>query len=382
MNRLLIFSIAMLMSLTGCMHTRLTHHARHHVQTVVDIQQQQVLDNIARFACNDKSTPFFSVPGNGTTSVGDNNTGAAGLTWNPTTLTGETFNFNKAYTNSENWTLTPVNAPGRLQAMRAAYQYTTGAAFSSVDGNVFAKWFPDDKCALIDRVPASGWYHVAAKGKVPKEACGVGRYGNCYIWVDNCGLESLHRLTMTILDLATLEVPKPKEPKTQEVEREWIPHFADKDHKIVDRYILKSVKSTANEKNGDKPARAPVPPLPTDTEKIRDAELNKKQIEKLFRELGEMDGKLNSLKFEMQPLSILDSNKLSNSQRTKLEDLRAVLKTAIEERGKKQAKLDAILNRLFEAEESQKQVEVETSPLPQYRDFSNPFSSQIFSGQR
>lgn len=340
MARFFIFLAAISIFATGCLHTRLANHTRYHVQTVVDIQQQQVLDNVARFACNDKSTPFFSVPGTGTTTVGENNTGNAGLTWNPNTLTGETLGLTKQHTNSENWSLTPINAPGRLQGMRAAYQFTTGSAVSKNDAEIFESWFPNEENALVNRVPSSGWYFVAAKGKVPKEACGVGRFGDCYVWVDNCGLESLNRLTMAILELATREVPQTR---TQSVVREWIPHFKDESHRIVDHYVLKSVKTTASEKNGKSRAAAPKPPLPSEIPN-RTEQANSREQDLIFEEFLKLKGNNGFQEDTIESQKFYD-------------------------------RIKALKNKVVP--ETKK-----ISPLPQYRDFSNPLSSQIFSGQR
>ncbi len=50
----------------------------------------------------------------------------------------------------------------------------------------------------------SGWFHIGRKKDVPKDACYVGNYGDCYAWVSNDGLGDLSLFTLKILSLSTL----------------------------------------------------------------------------------------------------------------------------------------------------------------------------------
>jgi hypothetical protein len=49
-----------------------------------------------------------------------------------------------------------------------------------------------------------GWFHVGRKKDVPKDACYVGHYRDCYVWVGADGLEELTQLTVKVLNFATL----------------------------------------------------------------------------------------------------------------------------------------------------------------------------------
>ena len=49
-----------------------------------------------------------------------------------------------------------------------------------------------------------GWFCVGHKRDVPKTACYVGRYENCYVWVEAEGREALTDFTITVLKLSTL----------------------------------------------------------------------------------------------------------------------------------------------------------------------------------
>ena len=49
-----------------------------------------------------------------------------------------------------------------------------------------------------------GWFHVGRKRDVPKDACYVGRSGDCYAWVGPDGLDQLTEFTLTVLKLSSL----------------------------------------------------------------------------------------------------------------------------------------------------------------------------------
>jgi hypothetical protein len=49
-----------------------------------------------------------------------------------------------------------------------------------------------------------GWFHVGSKHDVPKDACYVGRSGNCYTWVGPDGIDALTEFTLTVLKISSL----------------------------------------------------------------------------------------------------------------------------------------------------------------------------------
>lgn len=51
---------------------------------------------------------------------------------------------------------------------------------------------------LLTDVPRPGWFHVGGKKDVPKVACYVGRYGDRYAWVTADGIPALARFTATV----------------------------------------------------------------------------------------------------------------------------------------------------------------------------------------
>ncbi len=49
-----------------------------------------------------------------------------------------------------------------------------------------------------------GWFHTGSKRDVPKDACYVGKSGDCYVWVGRDGREQLTEFTLTILKFSSL----------------------------------------------------------------------------------------------------------------------------------------------------------------------------------
>jgi hypothetical protein len=58
---------------------------------------------------------------------------------------------------------------------------------------------------VLSDVPPPGWFHVGGKKDVPKDACYVGRYKYCYVWVTSDGMLDLSRFTVAVLAAVRLE---------------------------------------------------------------------------------------------------------------------------------------------------------------------------------
>jgi hypothetical protein len=110
----------------GCTHVQLRNSTLSQMQTVHDIQQQQVLDNLAMFVANPDAFPYFSLPTQGNCTVTDGATLAESNSW---ARSGKAFVFSALNVSpgvsrslSENWTLNPVNDSVKLTLMRCVYQ--------------------------------------------------------------------------------------------------------------------------------------------------------------------------------------------------------------------------------------------------------------------
>ena len=55
----------------------------------------------------------------------------------------------------------------------------------------------------LSRIGA-GWFRVGRKWDVPRDACYVGRYHDCWVWVAADGQEALTEFTLAVMKLSTL----------------------------------------------------------------------------------------------------------------------------------------------------------------------------------
>ena len=66
---------------SGCTHVQLRKNSVNQAMAVHDLQQQQVLDNLAMFACNYNATPYFSYANQSGAQVTDQANASASLGW-------------------------------------------------------------------------------------------------------------------------------------------------------------------------------------------------------------------------------------------------------------------------------------------------------------
>jgi len=208
--RLLSAVTVMAVMLTGCTHTQLRHNTAKQSESLTDLFEKQVLDNLARFACDPHALPHFAFPGEGTSNVTDEGT-----------ITGEA-PLNPFFTKiglegtrhmEESWGLVPVTDPEKLKRMRCAYQRAVG--HSSDDGCVKCcemeqEWRSDDKydCDNDACSIKTGWYRVGRLKDVSKDCSNmVGKYCETYVWIPCEGRDEFAKLVLTILDYAVNEPP-------------------------------------------------------------------------------------------------------------------------------------------------------------------------------
>lgn len=251
----------LLLACSGCTTTRLRSNSDDTAVTVGDLEQQQVLDNLARFVYDCNSMPYFSFPNQGSAIVSDQESGGMTPSWGRLGGSGQVTQVTKnaaggimgstvstlgpqhlgdfllstlglsatgQVSNQQSFTLTPVNDPRKLELMRCAYQL----AISSCCPNCaparncpdcqarFNTFYTGDPEGKIER-SASGaitsdclkskccWFHVGCKKELPKncECISVGHYCDVYVWVTHEGRDELTKLTLAILDYATHDPP-------------------------------------------------------------------------------------------------------------------------------------------------------------------------------
>ena len=230
---------------SGCTSVQLRKNTVSQAVAVHDLQEQQVLDNLAMFVRDPNSLPYFSFANQSGAQVTDQANGSASAGWGrvnlfptspiggsgiipfPFLLSSIGLNAGAQRSQQEAFTVTPVNDPRKLELMRCAYQmavancgrgavsatcpdcqtrfkvfYTgdpNGDIRQGTNGTVTSECLKSNCC----------WFHVGCKKCLPKHChcIAVGEYCGCYVWVLPEGQDQLTKLTLAILDYAMHEPP-------------------------------------------------------------------------------------------------------------------------------------------------------------------------------
>jgi hypothetical protein len=184
-----------------------------------DLRYKHILDNLAMMVRNPATVPNPVAINGGVVQISDNGSGLGNLTWNPVGKLGVTqyfFGLTGSRTISEQWSLTPLHNPEKLQLMRWAYQVLLESdLIFSDDGEKKLRAFLGDE--EFARAIPRGWFNVGTKHQVPKDARFCGSYHDVYVWVTDEGLDGLSRFYLTILRIALLEANQ----RTAEVVRKY-----------------------------------------------------------------------------------------------------------------------------------------------------------------
>lgn len=242
-------SAVLLLLLSGCQSMQLENHTIRQARTLSDLQYRQVMDNLAGMASNPSSLPYFAAAQTGHTTIVMNPTVSNVVNWDLLTVAGALFNtvrFDKgmittgySQQNNEAWDTSSSLDPLQLYMMQGLYRKALGAAIPVPQQAVLDKFFSppakeapkaaysathphyDDVYALamqqLYQSITPGCFGVGRKHDVPKDACYVGHNGDCYVWVTSSNLEALTNLTITIIDVATIDTASlsaaPRTPK-------------------------------------------------------------------------------------------------------------------------------------------------------------------------
>lgn len=205
----------------------------HQASTVMDIEYQMVLDNIAMFECNPSALPWHVRIKDGVVQVNDQaGLEGLGVQW------GTNSNFTRGPSAmrsvTEQWGADAVTNPRVVKKLQDVYREAIDlppepdpeffryadqlrskqpkSAKQPEADNSPEEIPPPESTASDDsqsstqwpdfEVP-SGWFHVGHKGDVPHNACYVGHYCDCYVWVTHHGEPGLSRFTLTVLAITS-----------------------------------------------------------------------------------------------------------------------------------------------------------------------------------
>jgi hypothetical protein len=268
--RIQIAALAVVLALAGssvCIANRLGQCTMSQANTLPDLQHQQVLDNLARFADNPSALPWHVNFREGTTQITDSGSAGAAVDLGPPAETlPQLFG---SRTVVVQWGMTPVIDTIELRLLRIAYRRAFGSpempepefldelahdlknqlpsnADQRDESELFYEYHSQgirnyaefdakttttnddqvchgpeplasarsplarDLCRRIDVIQQAlariqpGWFHVGRKRDIPRDACYVGRCGHRYVWVGPEGREALTEFTLTVMKFSSL----------------------------------------------------------------------------------------------------------------------------------------------------------------------------------
>ena len=211
--------VALLWLLTGCTHEQLATSTARTASTVMDIQYQMVMDNLARMQRNSAALPAQIRIKQGTVQVSDE------VGFYQLEVSGSasgTFGGPRAErTVSEQWGADAITDPLALQQLQDVYRAAMRLppleepAFlhlQQVEAASKASTKPKSGQSPLDammkinlqRDVPLGWFKVGSEKQVPADARYVGHSGDSWAWVSPNGLPGLSRFTLLILFITKL----------------------------------------------------------------------------------------------------------------------------------------------------------------------------------
>ena len=197
----------------GCQEVQLRERAARLAGTVSDLHQQEVLDNLALLASKPGAMPYYLLPSQGTEQIARTIQATYTPGWDFITsgvyigrylFDKQTAALQGTNQNQETWQNLPISDPDKLLFMQSAYHSVLGID-DPYRPYLLQYYTTHSQWAHYEEMIQPGWLGVGGKKDVPKCACHVGHYCDTYIWVLPGHDNDLARLTLAILDIATVD---------------------------------------------------------------------------------------------------------------------------------------------------------------------------------
>lgn len=142
MHRTLLRFALMVACLSGCTHVQLRRSTIRQASTLTELQYQQVLDNLAMFACNPDSLPWHVKIKGGTVQITDLGASAVGgIFGSGDAATSVIPSINAQRTRLGQWDIEPVVDSDELEMLRLAYRKAVTPFDQTVDEDIrFQIW--------------------------------------------------------------------------------------------------------------------------------------------------------------------------------------------------------------------------------------------------
>lgn len=221
--------------LSGCTDVQLRRDSGNQAAAIYELQQQQVLDNLARFCDNPNAVPYFTAIDAGSASVSDTGSGSTNPLWNKLGFLSGGFTLTGSRINQELFSLNPITDPFQLSWMQSVYQFAIG--YPNVNRPLLtecccleSEWIQGGPCACPcnksttfypacnlrpeDCLPQPPWFQYCRNHDSWTHAKYVGHCNGMSICVPPEFAPQLSRLTMMIIGIASTK-------RGVTVERKW-----------------------------------------------------------------------------------------------------------------------------------------------------------------
>jgi hypothetical protein len=235
-----------ILACSGCTHRQLSRCIIHQASTIVTVEYQMVLDNIAMYTASPELLPWHVRISDGTVQVNDEGgISELGVQWGNSPAFTQALRAVRSVT--EQWGAHPVTDPLVVKTLQDVYRQSVGLpplpdprlfAQSSTSteaaranaGPAIAGDYRIEKLPPVEPVPSGktppddadsglpydssplarlrgkievpvGWFCVGRKRDVPKDACFVGHYCDNYVWVMPDHVEELSHFTLIVLGI-------------------------------------------------------------------------------------------------------------------------------------------------------------------------------------
>jgi hypothetical protein len=200
----------------GCTALSLERHTVNQAGSIADMRYQEVINQLAKTACNPEVLPSISLFSTGLSIVSDT-WGFESATTIDRSIGGfakQLFGLSLKHSPEQQWQLEPVVSQPQLAALAAAFRWAVYGApeQGSPDSELLrsAEWMETgdyhfDVANNLSALPPR-WLHVGHSCDVPKCALYQAHCGTTYVWVLPDGLSGLSDFTLIVMDISTVDI--------------------------------------------------------------------------------------------------------------------------------------------------------------------------------
>ncbi len=199
-------ALVLVLGASGCTTAMLERYSLNQIASVSDMRYREVMKNLAVLAANPSILPSFAVIADGVAQLVDTGSADAKTIWGHAFkgFISETLTGTVSRNPQPQWTLDPVADEPLIKAQWCALLWGIYGPPppDSEWADVLRKYQVDGELAKLQ----PGWLHVGCCKDVPKNACYQAHCHKTYVWVTPDGMAGLSRLTLVLLDIATIDL--------------------------------------------------------------------------------------------------------------------------------------------------------------------------------